>query len=441
MLHRIDLEIRDGEWVALTGGNGSGKSTLCRLIAGLEPPMDGIVEIDGRTPGARRSVSVGIAFQNPDSQFLTSSVRSELLFGMQNIGLDKTESQERLGTAADRFGISGLLDRNPHSLSGGEKQRVLLAAVWSLHPEHLVLDEPFSFLDASGRQACLEMVRGAFHARGGTVIWVTLDAGEIALADRVICLDEGSIVFDGPPGDLSGSIPEGILTGAVGEVPSAAKSAGSGESKPVIEVRGAAFSPEGSNFVLDIDHLHLDAGETLGVQGPSGSGKTTLLLGCSGLLPPRRGDLKLLGRPVRSKRDFPSGRVGFLFQTPEESFFSPTVAEEVGLGCRGSRRDAEAAELVRTALETAGLDPEHFLERNPFHLSQGEKRLAALASMLVMRAEILFMDEPAIFLDGRARRALLEAMARLRSEQIALVVASHDSHLIDLCTDRSLDLG
>jgi energy-coupling factor transporter ATP-binding protein EcfA2 len=463
VLARVNLDVRDGEWVAVAGGNGSGKTTLCRIMAGILTPREGTVEIDGfgstRLPGESRGVSpTGIAFQNPDSQFVTSSVERELLFGMENLGFGADLMRSRREAAVRAFVLEPFLTRNPHTLSGGEKQRLLLACLWAMGPQHLILDEPLSFLDAVGGAAFLGSLRGSFQREGKTIVWSTVDAEEAALADRVIYLAGGEIRFDGPPGDLARSVPAeelqaSLVSGAADHVPVDAtplrEDRGPDESPrrkgpvreaAVVEVKDARFSPSGGRFVLEVPFLSIASGERVGICGPSGSGKTTLLLACGGLLPPGRGTVMLLGAPVRSRHDFPAGRVAFIFQSPEEGFFAPTVREEVSLARRNLAGGEESGAAVSRALAEAGLSPEAFLARNPFRLSQGEKRLVALASVLVLEASLYLLDEPTIFLDGGARRRLRSALERLSARGATVVVASHDAAFLRGCTDRIVTL-
>ena len=176
----------------------------------------------------------------------------------------------------------------------------------------------------------------------------------------------------------------------------------------------------------------------MGITGQCGSGKTTLLLGCSGLMPLERGRLTLFGKDTVSRKDFPAGRVAFMSQSPEDGFFAPTVAEEVALGHSrfgNGRPDGDAA---REALARAGLDPDSFMDRSPFHLSQGEKRLASLASQLALPAELVLLDEPALFLDGRARKSLVKAIMGLIDSGATLAAASHDASFIESIATRTL---
>ena len=484
ILHDIDLAVHDGEWVALTGRNGSGKSALLRIVAGLLEPAAGRVTVDGTalfggssggggggsgglccgsdSPG---DLPVGIAFQNPDSQFITASGAREVRFGMENLGFDSAEIDKRFHEAVERFALAPFLDRNPHMLSGGEKQRLLLAAIWAMRPRHILLDEPFSFLDAAARRSALETVRRTFVEEGRTVIWATLDPEELLLADRVICIDGGGIVYDGSPGGASAALPDGVLAGdmpaaraiTAGEPAGEAHARGEGEARdgdisrqgpeaarggdPILEMDRALFSPRGGDFTLSVSGLSLHGGGTIGVTGPSGSGKTTLLLGCSGLLPPREGSLTLFGKRVRSKKDFPAGRVALLFQSPEEGFFAPTVGEEVALANRRFGTGRTDEESAREALERVGLDPDIFMKRSPFHLSQGEKRLVALASQLALPARLFLMDEPTLFLDGAARARLAGALDRLTVDGVSLVIASHDTSFIESRAERRITLA
>jgi energy-coupling factor transport system ATP-binding protein len=452
-LERVNLEARDGEWIAVAGGNGSGKTTLCRIMAGLSKPRAGSVEIDGADPaggpGGDRTAApaVGIAFQNPDGQFVTSSVEREILFGLENLGAGAGEMSSRLDAASRAFSLERLLARNPHTLSGGEKQRALLASLWAMRPRHLILDEPFSFLDAAARCEFLDALRGSFRREGTTIVWSTIDAGEIDLADRVIYMEQGSIRFDGAPADLPRSIPPGDLDRALVRRPAASlrRSAAPRLVAPdagaaAVKMREARFSPGDDGFVLEVPALSISPGERVGVCGPSGSGKTTLLLACAGLLPPRSGAVSLFGRRVSSKRDAPAGRAAFLFQSPEEGFFASTVREEIGLARRRFAGAGGETAAVSRALSDAGLDPEEFLDRNPFRLSQGEKRLVALAAVLVIGADLYLFDEPTIFLDGAARRRLGAALDGLSARGAAIVVASHDEGFLGGSADRIVRL-
>jgi energy-coupling factor transporter ATP-binding protein EcfA2 len=148
----------------------------------------------------------------------------------------------------------------------------------------------------------------------------------------------------------------------------------------------------------------------------------------------------VLEKNIRTANDRPAGKIAFLFQTPEEGFFSPSVHDEVAFGYRSFHGDAGVTEAVAGALEAVGLDAGVFMQRNPFHLSQGEKRMVALASLLVLPAELYYLDEPTLFLDGRARAMLDAALHNLNSKGLTCMIASHESRFIQVSTQRQISL-
>ena len=206
-LSGVDIAFAPGEFVAVAGPSGSGKTTLARLANALLLPTEGRVTVDGvdTRDGARAwdvRRSVGLIFQNPDNQFVSTTVEREIAFGMENVGLPRTEIASRIAEVAARLRLVPLLDRPPHRLSGGEKQRVAIAAVLAMRPAHLVLDEPTSLLDARGRAEVRDILREIAAAGGHAVVHVTQFHDEIALASRTVVLCGGRVVFDGPPGAL-----------------------------------------------------------------------------------------------------------------------------------------------------------------------------------------------------------------------------------------------
>ena len=386
------------------------------------------------------AVPVSIAMQNPDSQFVTTAVKREIHFGMENIGLPSGIKEERFRESVNLFEIQELLDRNPHTLSGGEKQRLLLASVWVMNPRHLILDEPLTFLDAASRSRVAEAVRKHFYDEGRAVLWATLDRSEIEYADRVLVLDSGSITGYRDPDEFFESGPEGIVVSSEKPSPPRPVSARNEEAESLVEMEEVTISHPESGFSLQIDRLDIRRGEAVGITGQVGSGKSTLLASCAGLIPPNSGTVRIFGKKVESLKDFQAQRVAVLFQTPEEGFFAENVEEEVALGYRSFHGDKGAGEAVREAMETAGIDYETFRKRSPHRLSQGEKRLCALASIIILRAELYILDEPSLFLDADARDRLERALRQLISPDTAVIIASHDSDLISRLTDRTIEL-
>ena len=202
-LRGIDLEIAAGEHVAIVGANGSGKSTLARHLNALLLPTAGDVWVQGmntRDPVHGREIrhAVAMVFQNPDNQIISTVVEEDVAFGPENLGLPREELRQRVDWALEVVGLAGLRKRSPHHLSGGQKQRLALAGALAMRPAGLVLDEATSMLDPAGRQAVHEIV-GELHRQGMTVVTITQDMAEAALAERVVVLALGQVVRHGPP--------------------------------------------------------------------------------------------------------------------------------------------------------------------------------------------------------------------------------------------------
>ena len=205
ILKLANLELYPGQMIALLGPNGSGKSTLARLLNGLLLPTNGRVVVDGLDTSQEQDVweirrKVGMVFQNPDNQLVAALVEEELAFGMENLGIPSEEMKQRINAVGGKMGLTHLLQLAPHRLSGGQRQRVAIAAVLVTEPEVLVLDEPTSMLDPSGRREILgELIR--IKQMGKTIVLVTHDMTEAALADRVVILADGEIIYQGSPSD------------------------------------------------------------------------------------------------------------------------------------------------------------------------------------------------------------------------------------------------
>ena len=199
----LTLDIAAGEFVAVVGANGAGKSTLARLLNGLLRPAAGEVLVAGAStadPGSLDAIreTVGMVFQDPDSQLVAGSVADDIAFGLENLGLPPAEIERRLRAAAARFGVTELLEKGPHWLSGGQKQRTVLAGVVAMRPRVLVLDEPTSMLDPRSQRELFGMVNGLWQ-EGTTVVYITHLMEEAALAPRLVALAGGRLAFDGAP--------------------------------------------------------------------------------------------------------------------------------------------------------------------------------------------------------------------------------------------------
>jgi energy-coupling factor transport system ATP-binding protein len=210
----VGLEIHEGECVAIMGANGSGKTTLARCLNGLYLPTSGSVEIDDldtRDPQARREIRrrVGFLFQNPENQIVAATVEGEIAFGLENLGLARAEMRRRVDRMLSLFDLERYRQQPPHLLSGGEMQRLAIAAVMAMEPNYLILDEPTSLLDPSSRNRLLALVAGvdggipsASGTGAITTVLITQFPAEALIADRLLVLHRGRIIHDEPPDKL-----------------------------------------------------------------------------------------------------------------------------------------------------------------------------------------------------------------------------------------------
>ncbi len=245
-LKGIDLDIEKGSFVAVVGMNGSGKSTLAKCLNGLLTPTAGDVRVDGFSTHDEEHLwdvrrRVGMVFQNPDNQIVSSIVEDEVAFGPENLGVDPPEIRRRVDDALRRVGMYELKDKGVHMLSGGQKQRVAIAGAVAMKPQCIVFDEPTAMLDPRGRKTVMEIIR-ELNSEGVTCILITHFMDEAAEADRVIVLKDGSLLCDRTPKELFAD--RAMIDEAGLELP------------PVIELRDKAGLPDTLASIEEIaDHI------------------------------------------------------------------------------------------------------------------------------------------------------------------------------------------
>lgn len=202
-LKNITFDILEGEWLAIVGHNGSGKSTLAKLLNGLQFPQEGTIAVCGMVLSEDTvwevRKNVGMVFQNPDNQFVGTTVRDDVAFGLENHGVPQETMVERVQTSLDKVKMGTFLNQEPHHLSGGQKQRVAIAGVIALQPAIIILDEATSMLDPRGRAEVIETVRELKDRENITVISITHDLEEAAKADRIIVMNKGELYREGTP--------------------------------------------------------------------------------------------------------------------------------------------------------------------------------------------------------------------------------------------------
>ncbi len=439
-LRDVNLRVASGERVCLLGRNGSGKSTLLKLAAGMVAPELGEVTVDGISTRdqehfrTRRS-HLGFIFQNPEDQILTASVKAELAFTLENLNINRDEIGARITEFATRFRLLDLLHRHPSLLSAGEKQRLALAATLISSPKILILDEPTSYLDQEGQEFIHETV---FGSREWCVLAATQNTAEMENYDRVVFIQSGEIIFDGPAQEfLSSSLFADIQKL---EGPNKQRQQTRGNGTPAVEMRDVRFNYPNSTESLNWSKLIFHSGEVTVLSGPSGSGKTTIGLLIAGLLDPQEGEILLNG--IAGSLNDRLKKVGIVFQIPESAIFAETVFEEIAFGLRNQKVTEESiAAKAYAALEQVGLDPDLFLARNPFTLSSGEQRLVAIASITALNRQVMIFDESTAGLDWQGRARVRNLILRLHQSGRDIIVITHDEKFSAQIADNIVTLS
>jgi len=455
-LQDINLVVQEGEFLVITGPSGCGKSTLALCLAGFIPhafagEYAGSVRVHGievsRCGPVGLARHVGLVQQDPEAQLCTMSVADELAFGPENLCLAREEVNERVRWAAEAVGVTRLLGRTVHTLSGGEKQRVAIAAILAMQPSVLVLDEPTANLDPHGAREVIGVVEQLCREQGIAVILIEHRLEAVAAAaDRLVRMDSGQITaVDNPREFLEQYRPSWLRAGAhgsdrgprcrmAGEVRRDVRD----DRKPALSVRSLSLHCGARRVLADIDFDVYD-GEVVAVMGDNGSGKTSLLFALLGIVRPTAGAITVDGEDITS-RDIPerARMMGLGFQNPNHQLFERTVEDEVILPSRHLLgRDVPPGE-VRRMLNRFGLLG--YRRRPPFALSLGEKKRVALASLLLYSPRFLLLDEPLLGQDDDQVDLLLRAV-RCHAGQggIAIVVCHNPDFVLSTC-DRVLFL-
>ncbi|MFR6632896.1 MAG: ABC transporter ATP-binding protein [Atopobiaceae bacterium] len=461
-LDDVTLEVCRGERVCVLGANGSGKSTLASVICGLLAPDEGDVELVGHavcTGGvpdlaayrdARRQL--GLVFQNPDDQIVTSVVADDVAFGPENLGVPRAQISVRVARELRRVAMEKYAHADPSRLSGGQRQRVCIAGALAMEPAVLVLDEPSSLLDVRGRAAIMR-VMGRLAAAGATLVHVTHFMDEALTADRVVVMQHGHVALEGTPDEVFAAKNAQVIEALGLEMPFEARLAvalrqagaaggaiaapgAPSDEKPAacvpaaeplaILARDLGFSYGPDAQALDGVSLEVPARATTAIVGQTGSGKSTLLRLLCGLEAADAGSLTVCGINAATKRGRRQVRraVGYVMQHPERQLFAQTVAEDVAFGPRNQGLSAaEVERRVAHALDLVGLADRR--DASPFELSGGQQRLAAIAGVLAMEPELLVLDEPTAGLDPRGRARLRALMADLAAHGVTLLQVTH----------------
>jgi len=434
-LCQLDLHIEPGEFIVLTGPSGCGKSTLALAIGGyLFQQYDGKVE--GRIHVAGMDVQtwpvydvaevVGLVQQNPEAQFCTLTVQDEVAFGLENRCLSRSEIRRRMDWALGVVGASHLSDRSLSTLSGGEKQKVAIAAVLAAEPRVLILDEPTSNLDPTATAEVLDVIARIRERSKLTVIVIEHKVDYLRpMRPRLVRMEAGQIVQDGPlaEGEMELTIP-----------PPASTPLTLG-TEPLVHVEGLTAGYNGRLVLHDVA-LHVGAGEFVAVMGDNGSGKSTLLRSLLGLLKPQAGRVEVLGRDTRTAPVSELAEsVGFVFQNPDHQLFAESVWDEAIFAPRNfGRLDAAQRAQASTLLARSGLGER--LEDHPYQLSYGQKRRLNLVSILTYAPRLVLLDEVLIGQDPENAAFLMGLLDELVTGGGAVVMVNHNPAITRRYADR-----
>jgi energy-coupling factor transporter ATPase len=492
ILKGVDLTIKKGEFIALLGRNGSGKTTFSKQLNAILRPSEGTVTVDEMgTRDAEKLYDirqhVGMVFQNPDNQMVAANVEEEVAFGPENLGMESDTIVARVKQALEQVRMWKRRKTAPNHLSGGQKQRIAIAGILAMHPDYIVLDEPTAMLDPKGRKEVMEALQRLNQEQEMTVILITHDMEEAALASRVILLADGQMRFDGRPEKFFGAdallaemgmeaplsyrvrklIDSDVFEKKIGDA--RVEEATIDKREKVAEYdktgreweasselvdkkknkKAEAETDEKNQDLLSLQHvsyiyspgtayekvalddvnLSLGKGEIVGLAGHTGSGKSTMIQLLNGLLKPTGGTVTFEGKDIHAKGysgNYLRSKVGMVFQYPEHQMICDTVWEDVAFGPGKQGLTGEACETrVEEALRFVDL-PEKYYQASPLQLSGGQKRRVAIAGVLAMQPEILILDEPTAGLDPQGKDDILDLIEELhRERKITVIVVSH----------------
>ncbi len=426
-LRRISTDIDERQLVAILGPNGSGKSTLARVLAG-RPPTSGQV-IRAGAAGLGLPDGTAVIAQRPESQVLGVRVIDDLVWGLAR------DAEVDVAALLDEVGLHGMERRETSGLSGGQLQRLAIAAALARRPRLLISDESTAMVDPDGRSSLVDLLGRLPPERAMTVVHVTHRLAETAGADLTVRLDGRPCARAGGGVDDRGMESVTSHPHRPPVVPASAAAAPQlARSGPILRLRDvghiyAEGTPWARNALRRVS-LDIERGDGVLVVGGNGSGKTTLAWAIAGLLLPSSGSCTLDGRPVHRQ----VGAVALAFQHARLQVQRSTVGRDVRAAGGVDRKRAEAA------LGLVGLDPDELWSRSVDELSGGQLRRVALAGLLARTPRVLVLDEPLAGLDDASRSGLSEVLGDLRSRGLTLVVISHELDGVGEVCDRVIRL-
>jgi energy-coupling factor transport system ATP-binding protein len=500
VLKEINIKINPGEFVVITGPNDSGKSSLVSTFNGLIPhtqrgEMKGRVRVLGQdivtSSVAALCALVGMAFQDPETQFLLSRVDEEVAFGPQNLGYEPDEVKEIVSWALEVTRLSELKMKDPVELSGGQKQRTALAATLAMRPKVIVLDEPTSMLDPIGKEEIMEIIKSMKEQKlVETIIVVEHHIEDLAqMADRFILLKNGKILLDEPTekffSDIDFLVENGVRVpdvcavsgylkrrGLLGNITLSLEDAINAlsrlfnekrirpgkrtvetkqiyatiEDEVAVDVSNLHFVyPDGTVALRGVD-LKIKKGEFVALIGQNGSGKTTLSKLVAGIYKPTLGSIKVFGMDTKvTPTPQLIARVGYVFQNPDHQIFNDTIRKELMFGLRnllsfGLVKKEEIESRIREAMQITGI-PEHILEEHPFLMSKGMRQRIAIASVLSMKPQVLIVDEPTTGQDTPQSIEVMNFLKKLNEMGHTIIIITHEMWVVAGWAKRTIAMA
>jgi energy-coupling factor transport system ATP-binding protein len=500
VLKGINIKINPGEFVVITGPNDSGKSSLVSTFNGLIPhaqrgEMRGRVRVLGQdtvtSSVATLCAFVGMAFQDPETQFLLSRVDEEVAFGPQNLGYEPDEVRSVVTWALEVTRLSELRMKDPVELSGGQKQRTALAATLAMRPKVMVLDEPTSMLDPIGKEEIMEIIRSMKEQKlVETIIVVEHHLEELVqMADRFILLKNGEVILDEPTekffNDPDFLVENGVRTpdvcavsgylkrrGLLGNITLSLEDAidalsrlfnekrikprkkiaetkqiyATIEDEVAVDVNNLHFVyPDGTVALRGVD-LNIKKGEFVALIGQNGSGKTTLSKLIAGIYKPTLGSVKVFGMDTKvTPTPRLISKVGYVFQNPDHQIFNDTIRKELEFGLRnllsfGLVKEEEIEQRIREAMQITGI-PEQILEEHPFLMSKGMRQRIAIASVLSMKPQVLIVDEPTTGQDTPQSMEVMNFLKKLNEMGHTIIIITHEMWIVAGWAKRTIAMA
>ncbi len=474
VLKNINLEIQSGEFVVLCGKSGSGKTTLLKMLKKELSPVgqrSGKIELFGKNSdeiSLRESATkIGFLLQNPEFQVVTHTVRSELAFALENLGLDSGEIRLRTAEIASYFSLSSILDKKISELSGGQKQLLCLASVSAMHPSVLILDEPTAQLDPMSAALIIDTALKLCRENALTVI-ISEHRLEnlIPCCDRVIVMENGEIICDGKAKKIAkemfeksdfvrASMPASMKIhcelGLSGDAPltvtegreilcnlfqnkeitkkSVARQNKTEKAKELaVRTKNLAFAYDKSGYVLSSLNLEIPKGSFFALLGENGAGKTTAMKLMCGLLETKKGKIELFGKNIKkySSGELYRETVAMLSQNCETLFAGPTIREDFENLLKSERLSKEEREQKISEVSSF-FEIESLLDCHPYDVSGGELQRSALAMVMLRDVKILFLDEPTKGMDNLFKKQFAKKIKELCDSGITVIIVSHDT--------------